>query len=119
MRVFCCAWSAQTSVLVRSTSVANMRRCGALVAVVTQLLVFVLGAHDLGARDSLTTHEPSRAGPAAQHNLLHLDELRRPSGEDSGERVRHMIHGQLLRRGIMAMPTAAMPVKRLTKQICL
>jgi hypothetical protein len=33
--------------------------------------------------------------------------------------VRHMIHGQLLRRGMMAMPTAARPLKTLTKQICL
>ena len=37
-----------------------MRRCRALVAIVTQLLVFVLSAHDLGARDAATTQaEPT------------------------------------------------------------
>jgi hypothetical protein len=40
-----------------------MRRRGALVAIVTQLLVFVWSAHDLGARDASTTQaEPAPTG---------------------------------------------------------
>ena len=33
--------------------------------------------------------ELSRAGLAAWSNQVHLDELRRPSGGDSGDEVRH------------------------------
>jgi len=36
-------------------------------------------------RSGPTTPEPRRARPAALANLHHLDELRRPTGGDSGE----------------------------------
>ena len=39
----------------------------------------------------LTTREPSRAGIEAHAKLHHLDELRCPSGSDSGEVVRHYV----------------------------
>jgi len=41
-----------------------------------------------GSFCGLTTPEPSRAGPASVASLHHLDELRHPSGSDSGEVVR-------------------------------
>ena len=37
----------------------------------------------------LTLQELSRAGPAAEHNVNHLDEFRRATGDGSGEVVRH------------------------------
>ena len=39
----------------------------------------------------ITIREPSRARIAAQHKLDHLDELRRPTGDGSGEVVRHRL----------------------------
>jgi len=49
-----------------------------------------------GARSGLTTREPSRAGLEAPANLVVLDELRRPSGGDSGEVVRHQYSDHLI-----------------------
>ena len=45
----------------------------------------------------LTTTSVSRAGPATMANLLHLDELRGPSGSDSGEVVRPKGHKSCFR----------------------
>ena len=39
----------------------------------------------------LTTQEPSRAGPLVHASLDHLDELRCPPGDDSGDFVRHHV----------------------------
>ena len=64
-------------------------------------------------RVSLTTPEPSRAGLEARANLHHLDELRWPTGGDSGELVRRVDH--IFRLTILSiiepvtMKTTAMP----------
>lgn len=41
---------------------------------------------------SLTTQEPSRAGTVAPHKLNHLGELKRASGDDSGQLVGQQLH---------------------------
>ncbi len=47
-------------------------------------LIFLASA--INVRMQLNDPEPSRAGTATQNNLRHLDQLRCPTGSDSGER---------------------------------